>query len=92
MELPSTDAALIGQDRGLIAVLQQVNTPDDEQLATCARLRMRYPTGALRRQLDQLLLRWDISEEQLHRRTRAYWQQSQARLTGDLSYGSGADS
>lgn len=92
MEQRSTDAAQIGADRKLIDALQQAVSPDDEQLATCARLRMRYPAGVLRRNLDQLLLRWDLSEDELHRRTRLYWQQRQAAAAEELTYGSGADS
>lgn len=92
MELPSPDAALQGVDRALIDTLQQATVPTAEQLATAGRLRMRYATGPLRRQLDQLLLRWDISEEQLHQATRRYWQQHSSGADEELTYGSGADS
>lgn len=92
MELPSSDAALQGQDQQLIEALRRSERPEPEDLATCARLRLRYPAGPMRRQLDQQLLRWDISEHQLHTRTRAYWQARQSAAGRDLDYGSGADS
>lgn len=92
MELPSTDAALLASDQQLIDALRRTDSPEPADLATCARLRLRYPTGPLRRQLDQQLLRWDISEHQLHTRTRAYWQERQAAAGSELTYGSGADS
>jgi hypothetical protein len=86
-------AAQNGHDSALIERLQQLDatTATDHDLADVARLRMRYSTGVLRRQLDQLLLRWDLSEDELHRRTRLHWQQRQAAASSELTYGSGAD-
>lgn len=87
----NTDAAQFNTDAELIDQLSQHERPTDDDLVTVARLRMRYALGPMRRRLDQLLLRWDISELALHKHTRNYWANYVQSSPTAVLYGSGAD-
>jgi len=53
--------------------------PDDEDLVNLARLRMRHRSSRiapdLAQGLDQVLALWELTEDELFRRTRAIWGQ-----------------
>lgn len=84
--------AQFGPDGEAITELEQMDTPTIDGLVTCARLRMRYSTGPMRRRLDQQLLRWNIDETSLHQITRDHWAHySQAKPIDTVAYGSGSD-
>lgn len=86
--------AQFGADGEAIAAIEAMEMPDIKALVTAARLRMRYASGPMRRRLDQLLLRWDLSEEHCNELTRAYWahfRQPASVETETVAYGSGSD-
>jgi hypothetical protein len=87
----STAYAQLAKDQADLRQLDPSQTPSSEQLALIARLRMRYPDGPLRRQLDHLLDQWELPIDTLHGITRAYW--AAYRHSGEtvVDSGSGAD-
>lgn len=87
-------------DRPIIERMLRSQWPDDEDLVNLARLRMRHRSSRiapdLARALDRVLAQWELTEDELFRRTRAIWDQPGWRPSApgqesSDSVGSGAD-
>jgi hypothetical protein len=83
---PEQQHPLWYKDRAVVSQLLN-GDPTDYALAECARLRIRYQgfPGAydLQRDLDQVLQRWQLSEEELFERTRAIHQHGRIYRSND---------
>jgi len=93
MRLPH---ALIERDREILVRVQAAMLPGPEDLATAARLRLRYDgnpsCGDIVSAIDATLQRWGLTVEEVNARVKELWDSGWRPGIGiDAAVGSGAD-